>query len=172
MDQKNQYAEIVKKVLERAAVDLAEELALAQEIDEDVRLADEREQMRAKMWAQDTAYAMLKDEYESLKGAFQVLKNNYEHLMESNLQLSQQNVQAEQVVKEKEAAITNTMSFLQQSLQNANTINLQACVQLTQCKERISQLEVQLITAKREHVMERARASLLMAMNAPEYVPK
>ena len=159
-------------MLERAAVDLAEELALAQESDEDVRLADEREQMRAKAWAQDAAYAMLKEEHELLKDAFQVLKNNYAHLMESNLQLSQQNIEREQAVKEKEAAITSTVSFLQQSLQNANTINLQACAQLTQCKQRISHLEVELINAKREHVMERARASLIMAMNAPEYVPK
>ncbi len=153
-------------------MDLAEELALAQEIDEDVRLADEREQMRAKAWAQDAAYAILKEEHELLKDAFQTLKNSYVQLMDSNFQLSQQNAQAEQAVNEKEAAFTSTVSFLRQSLQNANTINLQACAQLTQCKQRISQLEVELITAKREHVMERARASLLMAMNAPEYVPK
>lgn len=159
-------------MLERAATELAEELALAQEIDEDVLLADEREQMRAKVWAQEMAYAALKEEHEVLKDAFQLLKNNYAHLMETHTQLSQYNAEKEQAVKEKEALATTTLSFLQQSLQNANTINVQACTQLTQCKQRISQLEMELITAKRDHIMERARASLLMAMNAPEYVPK
>lgn len=159
-------------MLERAATELAEELALAQEIDEDVRLADEREQMRAKVWAQETAYAALKEEHELLKDAFQVLKKNYAHLMESNVQLSQYNAEKEQAVKEKEALVTTTVGFLQQSLQNANTLNLQACAQLASHKERIGQLEAELVAAQRQSVMERARASLLMSMHAAEYVPK
>lgn len=155
-------------MLERAAAELAEELALAQEIDEDVRLADEREGWRAKAWAQDAAYAALKEEHELLKNAFQVMKNNYAHLMESNVQLSQQNAES----KDKEMALTNTTAFLQQSLQNANNINVQACKQLVMARERITQLEAELVAAKREHVMDRARLSLMMTLNAPEYVPK
>jgi len=158
MDLKNQQAAIVKKVLERAAAELAEELALVEEIDEDVRLADEREGWKAKVWAQEKAYAALKEEH-----AF--LKDNY-------AQLSQQNAEKEQASKDKEMAFTNKIVFLQQSLQNANNINVQACKQLVMARERITQLEAELVAAKREHVMERARLSLMMTLNAAKYVPK
>ncbi len=157
MDPKIQQAEIVKKVLERAAEELATELALAQEIDEDVRFADEREEWKVKLWEKEEEMEKYKVKCGILEGENNILKTAYQQLLGA--------------VHEKEEAYNKSIYQLQEFLQNANNINVQACAQVAAFKDRITELEGQLIAVKREHLMERARTSLLMSLNRTAIQP-
>jgi hypothetical protein len=81
MDPKIQQAEIVKKILERAAEELTMELALAQEIDEDVRFADEREEWKVKLWEKEEEMEKYKVKCDILEGENNILKTAYQQLL-------------------------------------------------------------------------------------------
>jgi hypothetical protein len=171
-------SEIVKKVLERAAAEIVEELELAKDIQEDVLAADERDQWWQKVWALEEMNGALKGEHDALKSEHEKFKVEYVMLNQAHAVLTQKYVQLEAVCNQlmqankeqtqNEETMRNTLGFLQQTIQTSNSMNMTAVAQLAQYKHRVAQLEGEL----QSHVLARARDALFKSMGAAEYTPK
>ncbi len=155
---------IVKKVLERAAAEIVEELGVAKDIQYDVLTADEREKWWRKVWSLEELNGALKSEHEKVVAEYSTLNQKYVQLEAAYNELFQ--LMKEQV--QKEETLRNTISFLEQTIQTSNAMNMSAVTQIAHYKQKVAVLEMQL----QGQVMARARESLLKSIDAPEYTPK
>lgn len=176
---------IVKKVLERAAAEIAEELTLAQEIQQDVERAEKLEKMEQKCQKAEENYERLKMEFTlaarvhlslvnehglrnqelvALKGAHSTLTNEHTVLSQKYVQLESaynELVQVNKDLAQKEETACNTLGFLQQTIQTSNALHMSLLTQLTQYKQRVAQLELQVKAYEQSQLMAQAREALL-----------
>ena len=125
---------IVKEILARAAEEIQAELGLEKDIQTDIMIASLKESHAAESQALKEKISALELEWNLSIAKYDGLLKEYAKLEAAYNQMATAAAQTEQTFKD-------TLTFYQQSLSNANNINMQACTQLSAYKQKVELLE-------------------------------
>jgi hypothetical protein len=125
---------IVKEILARAAEEIQTELGLEKDIQTDIMIASLKEAHAAESQGLKEKIGALELEWNLSIAKYDGLLKEYAKLEAAYNQMATAAVQTEQTFKD-------TLVFYQQSLSNANNINMQACTQLSAYKQKVELLE-------------------------------
>ena len=125
---------IVKEILARAAEEIQAELGLEKDIQTDIMIASLKEAHAAESQGLKEKIGALELEWNLSIAKYDGLLKEYAKLEAAYNQMATAAAQTEQTFKD-------TLVFYQQSLSNANNINMQACTQLSAYKQKVGLLE-------------------------------
>jgi hypothetical protein len=125
---------IVKEILARAAEEIQAELGLEKDIQTDIMIASLKEAHAAESQGLKEKISALELEWNLSIAKYDGVLKEYAKLEAAYNQMATAAVQTEQTFKD-------TLVFYQQSLSNANNINMQACTQLSAYKQKVGLLE-------------------------------
>lgn len=125
---------IVKEILARAAEEIQAELGLEKDIQTDIMIASLKESHAAESQA-------LKDKISALELEWNLSIAKYDGLLKEYAKLEAAYNQMATAAAQTEQTFKDTLVFYQQSLSNANNINMQACTQLSAYKQKVELLE-------------------------------
>lgn len=131
---------IVKEILARAAEEIQAELGLEKDIQTDILIASLKESHAVET-------AALKEKVGALELEWNLSLGKYDALLKEYAKLETLYNQTVMASRQTEQNFKDTLAFFQQSLSNANNLNMQACTQLSVYKQKVGLLEAKLSQA-------------------------
>jgi hypothetical protein len=154
---------IVNEILARAAEEIQAELGLEKDIQTDILISSLKE-------GHALETAALKEKIGALELEWNLSLGKYDGLLKEYTKLETLHNQTVMASKQTEQNFKDTLAFFQQSLSNANNINMQACTQLSVYKQKVALLEGKL--AQAYAVVQQAHAPVQAPVQKVQQVPQ